>query len=186
MDNFISKKELRKQILSIRKAMDNDMVIEKSKLICDRIINHIASMNIDNICLYSPIQNEVDLFYLEDYLDDNNINIWLPKILDNEMDFYEYDGKENLRKGYFDILEPISDKKLSPTNSTIIVMPGSVFTKEKDRIGYGGGFYDKYLSKQKDVLTIAVGYDFQLVESIPTEEHDIKPNCIITDIQTII
>ena len=98
------------------------------------------------------------------------------------MDFYTYNEQTALVEGAYHILEPDSMVQLEPekTGGTcLIVMPGAVFTRSCDRIGYGGGYYDRYLAAHPDCHTAAVGYAIQIVDSIMTEATDIKPEVVL-------
>jgi len=77
------------------------------------------------------------------------------------------------------------DFRARPNNSTLIIIPGAAFDKEKHRIGYGAGFYDKYLSKSNVGDRIALAFDFQVLDRIPFNEYDIKPDIIITEKEII-
>lgn len=180
-DIALQKKTLRREILARRKALSIEQVALYSKMICDRIIKTSEYESATDICLYMPIHNEVDVTLLIEWCMCDNKRIWLPKIIGESMDFYSFEDKEHLMKGAYDILEPVSDTSLVPDKHTLIIMPGSVFSKTRDRIGYGGGYYDRYLEKYKLCLTIAVAYDFQVVDSILTDEFDKKPDKIITE-----
>jgi 5-formyltetrahydrofolate cyclo-ligase len=95
------------------------------------------------------------------------------------MEFYIYDEATALINGAYNILEPASDEILEPDSDTLIIMPGAVFSKDKKRIGYGGGYYDRYLAEHPECKTIAVAYNFQILDEIPYEEHDMCPDLIV-------
>lgn len=185
ISNLELKKVIRKEILSIRKKMTESEVSDLSKLICESIIKTDIFKACQNICIYSPINNEVDVFYLIEDCLLNNKSIYLPKTLEEDIEFYKFTSKNELTVGRYNILEPVSDIKLIPDSNTLIIMPGSVFSISKDRIGYGGGYYDRYLSNYPMCKTLAVAYDFQVLPSIPIESHDQKTDTIITDCRII-
>ena len=93
-------------------------------------------------------------------------------------------GFEDLEKGAYGILEP---KKEFPVyeagegQTTLAILPGSVFDEKKNRVGYGGGFYDRYFEKRKDICRIAAAYEMQIVEEIETEEFDLPADYVITE-----
>ena len=86
--------------------------------------------------------------------------------------------------GAYGILEP-DTKDLMKEQKALILMPGLAFDEEKNRIGYGGGFYDKYLEKHPDFFKVALPYDFQIYKKLNTEQFDIKPDIIVTDQRVI-
>ncbi len=175
------KKTIRKQILQIRKAMDKESVEELSKIICDKVSRLEQFILSNKICLYMPINNEVDTKYLIDVCFSMKKEVFLPKVLGDNMDFYQYKPDMKLTDGPYNILEPENDKVLIPDNKTLVVMPGAVFSEDCNRIGYGGGYYDRYLEKHPYCYKVAVCYKFQILDSIPFDKHDIKPDIIICE-----
>lgn len=173
---MISKKDIRKEILSKRKALDNHELITKSSLIVDKILNHKVYINSQVVYCYSSINNEVCLdLLMEDIVRQKKV-LALPKVEDNNITFYQVSNPSKLKKGYFDIMEPYNCPKAKPAD--LIIVPGVAFTKNGDRLGYGGGFYDRFLSLSS-AYTLGVGFDFQILETLPTQEHDKKLNDII-------
>lgn len=176
-----TKKELRKQILMLRRSLTERDVAERSQIICRRMAGQKLFLESHNICLYMPIQNEVDVTLLFDAAWNMGKSVWLPRVSGDEMQFYVYDRNTPLRVGKYNIKEPDSREQLVPDDKTLVVMPGAVFSENHDRIGYGGGYYDRYLEQNPMCHTIAVCYDFQIVENIPAEAHDRKPELVVSD-----
>ncbi|QVK21173.1 5-formyltetrahydrofolate cyclo-ligase [Mycoplasmatota bacterium] len=161
----LTKKELRKVALVNRMELTKDEVISKSRVIHNKIEKEI---NLDcRLGLYMPIKNEVDLTMLL------NKKVALPKIID-EMSLYRFNG--DFERGMYDILEPTGEEM----EVDIIFIPGSVYDKNGYRIGYGKGYYDKYLMN-RDIVKIGVCFDFQVVDNIPKEDHDVRLDLLITD-----
>lgn len=179
-----SKSELRKKILSERRKLDKIFAAHLSKEICARVISMDLYKFAQDICLYMPINNEADASLLIDASINLGKNIWLPRVHGDTMDFYYYDRNVILDEGSYGIQEPQSDRSLVPDPKTLIIMPGAVFSVKCDRIGYGGGYYDKYLSKYPMCKTVAICYDFQILQEIPADEHDIKPLYIVSERNT--
>lgn len=177
-----TKKDIRKQILAERSAMDSESVMLASQVICRKIMGLPAYEGAENICIYMPIRNEVDVRLLVPEAEVENKKVWIPKVCGDEMEFRAYEGEDSLEIGAYNIPEPISEEVLKANDKTLIIMPGAVFTPDRNRIGYGGGYYDKFLAHNTGCVTVAVCYDFQVVDEIPTEEHDIKPDFIVSDI----
>lgn len=176
------KKILRDEILKKRMALSSEYVKICSERVCNKITETDEYKTSTDICCYMSIKNEIDLQLLIKKAFADEKRVWLPRIIEKNMDFYQYKPDTPLVKGTYGISEPDSEKVLIPNDTTLIIMPGAVFSKSNDRIGYGGGFYDRYLEKHNGVITIAVAYDFQIVEDIPALMHDKKPSMIITDI----
>ena len=177
----MDKKELRKMILKQRRALSDSEVHDRSLLICDNIYRSRVYEKAKDVCLYMPINNEVDVALMLDQVLDDGKRAWLPKVIEDEMDFFAYDRDTPLTIGAYGITEPDTDEILEPDENTLIIMPGAVFSHDRDRIGYGGGYYDKYLDKHREVMTVAACYDLQIVDSIPAEMHDIKPQALVSE-----
>ena len=177
-----SKKALRREILAKRRNLSEAYQQQAAKEIYEKLRALAVYKEASVLCLYVPIQNEVDLFqYIPEFRADGK-QIYLPRVNGNTMDFYAYNEQTALVEGAYHILEPDSMAQLEPEEfggSCLIVMPGAVFTKSCDRIGYGGGYYDRYLAVHPECHTVAVGYAVQIVDSIKTEQTDIKPELIL-------
>lgn len=177
----MNKDEIRNLVLEGRRALDDEEIALASQIICRKIMQTKQFHEAEDLCLYSPIRNEVDVMLLADIADEYGKRVWLPKTEGDRMSFRPYEGKENMLKGAFNIMEPVSGEVLSPDSKTLIIMPGAAFTEFRDRIGYGAGYYDRYLSDNPGCMTIGVCYDIQIVDEIPSEEHDIRPDYVICE-----
>lgn len=172
----MNKKEIRKNMLAVRRSLEESYVREASHIICEKLKKSPFYKAAESICLYMPIHNEVDVTKLLE-----TGNIYIPKIIDKTMDFYLYEGKDNIVAGAYGIPEPIGNKKLIPNDKTLVVMPGVAFSRDGYRLGYGGGYYDTYLEKYPMCMKVAVCFREQLVEELPAREHDVKPDIIINN-----
>lgn len=183
MPNIQERKQtLRKQILARRRQLSEQEVEAASAQIAAAFFDMEPYRQATDICLYVPIRKEVDLFRYADRILSDGKQIWLPRVKDGQMDFFAYSKDTVLIEGAYHILEPDNDTMLCPEKtdgSCLVVMPGAVFSKKHERIGYGGGYYDRYLAIHSGCVTVAVAYAFQIVESIPTEETDIRPQYLI-------
>lgn len=179
-----TKKELRKLILEKRLEMPKETVHELSAQICNKVKDMQEYRDAKDICMYMPANNEVDVTFLIEDAWAKGKNVWLPKTAGRRMDFYKFDSTTPLSEGSYKMLEPESDIMLEPDEKTLILMPGVAFSLDGGRIGYGGGYYDIYLQQWNDCTTIAVCYDFQILDELPIEEHDMKPDFIISEKST--
>lgn len=176
-----TKKELRGPILARRKAMSTDEVDSLSRIICGKIQQMDVYREADDICLYMPIRNEVDVTGLIGPARRQGKKVWIPLVTGETMVFNAYEEDKMGEEGAFHIPESSSEEILSPSENTLIIMPGSVFDVHGNRIGYGGGYYDRYLQQYPFCRTAAVCYDFQIVDQLPAEEHDRKPELIVSE-----
>ena len=107
----------------------------------------------------------------------------VPKIVGNEMQFFYIKQFSDLTDGYKGILEPTTLQR-ADTEDGLVIMPGVAFDKRKNRIGYGKGFYDRFLNDHRQLHTIALCFTCQMVENIPIDEYDIRPQVLITEEMT--
>lgn len=170
---------LRKEYIKKRLNMLQDDVQEKSNLIFEKIINSdIINNNV--FALTYSYKNEVITHEITEYLLKTSKIVVFPKMIDGVMNFYEVKNMSEFKKGSFGIYEPISHKIYNKKNIDVIFTPGVVFSKTGYRIGFGGGYYDRYF---KDYTGIKVGlcYEWQVLENFNIEEHDKKLDIIITE-----
>lgn len=176
------KATLRKEIIKKRKEMNKEDAARKSEIICRKIIASGEYKAADNILAYISVQNEVMLNSLIEDAQKSNKTIWLPRVVGDDMEFIKYTSGAPLQKNRYGILEPSGDEKIVPDEETLIIMPGVAFSIKNDRIGFGGGYYDRFLSvNNKCKNIIAVAYEFQICDFVPSEAHDIKPHILITE-----
>lgn len=175
------KTQLRNEILKQRKAMSRELVQRLSIAICTEVSCLKEFKRAEDIAVYMPIRNEVDTECLMQISIKEGKRVWLPKVSGSEMEFFHYEGKESLLEGSYHIPEPQSKERLFPGTDTLIVMPGAVFSENLGRIGYGGGYYDRYLERYPICKTAALCYDFQILPEIPEEIHDIRPEVLISE-----
>ena len=131
--------------------------------------------------LYYPVRGEIDLRPLfGEILKDPQKVLILPKVTrDGDMLAVELAEGTPLVKGVFGIPEPAGGRIFKPEKIDFVAVPGVAFDKRGCRLGMGKGFYDRFLPRVKGVK-VGVGYDFQLVEEVPCEEHDIPLDLVVT------
>ena len=176
----MSKEILRKKLIKIRKVKFNNRGINSTEL--KKILYKLRSKKIKNVGGYFPINSEIGCLDILEKLERNNFKISLPVTKkNNNMDFYQWSFNDSLKVSYRGIPEPAKKKKVYPD---ILIVPLVAFDKDKYRLGYGGGFYDRYIYKilkLKKVLTIGFGFSFQELKKIPINKFDQKLDLILTD-----
>ena len=103
----------------------------------------------------------------------------VPKCYGEEMRFIWLDDLTQVAPGYANIPEPIADEPIADDKTALVLMPGLAFDPQGHRIGYGGGFYDRFLAEEPDHPTLALCYGFQMVEHLETEEFDIPVDQVL-------
>ncbi len=174
------KEELRKIIEGYRRAMAKDDVVMKSIAIIHKVLNLKEYQKADCIYCYVDFHNEVKTKPLihQAFLDGKRVAA--PKVLKDGMEFYYIKGYEDLQPGYSGIYEPVNCPMAMETNA-LILMPGVAFDKRNHRIGFGKGFYDRYLQRENTHYKIALAYDFQVFDKIPQDSYDICPDLVVTE-----
>ena len=176
----MNKSQIRKKILKIRKQKK----IKKFDFNFDLILNILKRKKVLGKIIggYYPYNYEIDILQILEKFEKKNFIITLPKIKKNsQMNFFQWSTNDPLAINKFGIPEPISKMVKYPD---ILLVPLVAFDKNFNRVGYGGGFYDRYIKKvkkRKKVLTIGFAYSFQKVKNIPIGNYDIKLDIIITN-----
>ena len=171
---------LRKKILVYRK--NNYKVVTLKYSLLKDILKKFNLLKNKIIGAYFPINYEIDCLEILKQLEKSGHKISLPITRKkNKMDFFEWSSKEPLLIGKIGIPEPYPKKKVYPD---ILLVPLVAFNKYKFRLGYGGGYYDRYIQKIKKIkkiLTIGMAFSFQEVKKLPINEHDKKLDFIFTE-----
>jgi len=179
------KNKIRNEKKLLRQNMSKELVSLKSTLINDKLLSLSLYRDAKIILAYFPIQNEVDIRnILEDALI-NGKRVFLPRISDDKenMDFFEIRDFNHFERGSMNLLEPKKSGDIfsKDMEDVLMIIPGLAFDKHFNRIGYGKGYYDKYLSKNPIKNHLAVSYEEQFCDIIPSEENDILMNVIVTE-----
>lgn len=175
----MDKKELRRQIRELKRAMTPEQIEQASRRLGELFLDTPQYKNAKTIYGYLPYNQEVRTVpMLEQALKDGK-KVAVPKCYGDEMKFIYLEDLTQVELGYCNIPEPIADGPVAEDETALVLMPGMAFTKSGDRMGYGGGFYDKFLAKEPNHPTVALCYSFQMVESLPTAEYDIPVDCVL-------
>ena len=176
----MSKKNLRKKLINLRKTNFKEKGINLIKF--KSILKKFNLKKNINIGGYYPINSEIGCLDILEKLEKNNYKISLPITKkNNDMDFYEWSFQNPLKISHQGIPEPNIKKKVFPD---VLIVPLVGFDKNKFRLGYGGGFYDRYISKLsnfKKIFTVGFAFSFQEVKNIPINKHDQKLDFILTN-----
>lgn len=174
----MDKKELRTIIRQKKRAMTEDQIVNSSCKLGELFRAHPLYQNADTIYGYLPYNQEVRTVpMLEQALRDGK-RVAVPKVIGEEMKFF-YLTDFDCQLGYCNIPEPTGNEPEADDPRALVLMPGLAFDREGHRIGYGGGFYDRFLSAEPGHPTIALCYAFQMVDQLETEEFDIPVDCVL-------
>lgn len=173
---------IRKQMKQLRADMTRTERFEKSMQIFEQLITVPEFKRADRIYTYVSMDNEIDTIMLIDYSLSLEKRVFVPQVSGRDMEFYEISDISELSPGYMGIYEPdINGREPDYSRTGFMCMPGLAFDKSHNRIGYGGGFYDRYLSVENKLYKAALAYEAQLLESIPAQDGDVRPDMIVTE-----
>ena len=180
------KRQLRKEVLKRRDELTEEERKAAALKLADRIIGHQWFYRSDCLLIFASYGSEIDTSEIISEALRTGKRVYLPRVEGLEMQFYRIYSLEELTEGYRGIPEPdgTSERYLYSENvadHTLMIMPGVAFDPYRHRIGYGKGFYDRFLEGKEalSLRTIAVGFWCQMVEEIPQEEKDIRPYQVI-------
>jgi 5-formyltetrahydrofolate cyclo-ligase len=176
----VNKSQIRTKIIKIRKKkFEKNLLINLEKFISFLKIN---KLNLKNIGGYYPSNYEIDDLAILDLLEKKNFKVSLPIIKkDNQMNFYSWSSNDPLKINKFGIPEPVSSKIFYPD---ILLVPLVAYDSSLNRLGYGGGYYDRYIEKiekVKKVIKIGLAFSFQKISSIPINQYDKRLDFIVTE-----
>ena len=172
----MDKQILRNKYKEIRKNVSNKE--EQDDIIFSKIINLEEYKESNSILTYVSLKDEVDTIKLVKYSLQEGTKIAVPKCKGQSIEFYYIKSLEELEEGNFKILEPKTNKKVSDFNNSICIIPGLAFDKQNNRIGYGRGFYDRFLENYKGIK-IGLAYKECICDKIDADENDIKMDKVI-------
>lgn len=176
---MVNKKELRQMIREKKRAMTAEEISRKSEALGQLFADTQAYRQAKTIYGYLPYNQEVRTVpMLERALRDGK-RVAVPKVFGDEMKFLYLDDLTRVEKGYAGIPEPVDNGPEADDPSALVLMPGLVFDPQGHRIGYGGGFYDKFLCAEPTHPTVALCYDFQVLPQLETEEFDIPVDLVL-------
>ncbi len=175
----MDKTALRKEIKEKKRAMTDAQIDQASQRLGALFAASEAYRKAETVYGYLPYNQEVRTMpMLQRALDDGK-RVAVPKCYGDEMRFIYLTDLNQVEKGYCGIPEPIADGPVAHDRTALVLMPGLAFDREGHRIGYGGGFYDKFLAAEPEHPTLALCYEFQMVEHLETEEFDVPVDTVL-------
>ncbi|RLF30716.1 MAG: 5-formyltetrahydrofolate cyclo-ligase [Thermoplasmata archaeon] len=182
------KRALRKQMIELRKNMAKEEVLEKSKVIKERLFTLEEHRDVKNIMFYISYDNEVFTHdMIKDALLQGKKSVFVPvtdvsrrKILVSRLNSWD-----NLIKGAYGILEPEIKEIVPPDIIDLVIVPGIAFDLRGHRIGHGIGYYDELLKRMNNYTSIGLAFEKQILEKIPNKEYDVAVDIIVTEKRVI-
>lgn len=177
-----AKQSMRELLIQKRRMMSAEERTAQSELILSQLEKMTVFREAKTVLLYYPKNNEVDVLPLFKRYKRDKV-LLLPVTHRRGMTANPYEGNDKMHRGKVGIPEPTTPPYEGEID--LIIVPAVAFDKEGNRLGRGGGYYDRFLKKQSHATFIGVGYDFQLVDEVPVRKHDQKMHRIILPSQTI-
>ena len=175
----MDKQALRKEIREKKRAMTEADILSKSEKLGQLFAASEAYRQAKTIYGYLPYNQEVrtEPILLQALKDGKKVAV--PKVYGDTMRFIYLEDLSGIEKGYAGIPEPVADGPIAQDETALVLMPGLAFDRTGNRMGYGGGFYDKFLTDEPDHPTVALCYEFQLLPSVPREEYDVPVDVVL-------
>ena len=179
-----TKQDIRKRMLFLRGQMTEEEREEKSVTITRALLERREYRDSKAVLAYMDYNHEVITRYIIEKAWKDEKAVFAPRVNGKEMNFYRIRSFSDLAPGIHKIPEPTTIESFSGKEALVIV-PGVAFDRARRRLGYGGGFYDRYLAAHPELSTLAVCFSFQILQRIPSDNHDIPMQIIMTEKETI-
>jgi 5-formyltetrahydrofolate cyclo-ligase len=175
----MDKSTLRKEIREKKRAMTEDQINAASAELMRLFLASDLYRQARSVYGYLPYNQEVRTVPILEQAIRDGKRVAVPKVYGDEMKFIWMDDLSAVSDGYAGIPEPVADEPIADDPTALVLMPGLAFDPQGHRIGYGGGFYDKFLAAEPNHPTLALCYAFQMKEQLQTEEFDKNVDCVL-------
>ncbi len=175
----MDKSALRKEIREQKRAMTAEQIEAASQKLAQAFLASDYYKNAKSVYGYLPYNQEVRTTPILEQAQKDGKRVAVPKVYGDVMKFLWLDDLNAVSKGYSGIPEPVADGPVADDPTALVLMPGLAFDPQGHRIGYGGGFYDKFLAAEPGHPTLALCYGFQMREHLDTEEFDKNVDCVL-------
>lgn len=181
----LRKKEIRHEVRLRKKQVTKEEQEIVGMQIYEELIRTKEFQEANSISIYVAYNQEVPTRLIIEKALELGKEVASPIVEHGEIEFYRYESFDSLQQSQYGILEPNKELGIVSDNS-LVIMPGVAFDEQRNRIGYGGGYYDRYMMRNSHLKTIAIAYDFQVYEQLDCEEKDYRPQKILTQKRWII
>jgi len=198
MANFMVKQEIRSRLLAARNSLSADEKSMHDKKLKEKLFATRQYQKCCNLFCYISFKSEIDTHEIIMQSLADGKRVFVPRVEGRDMEFYQIEGLDGLVASKFGVPEPGPDNNRifsaedtaddEQLNANLMILPGLAFDPAGNRIGYGAGYYDRYLQSHKNIgfYRIALAYDFQLIDRIEADEQDVAVDMIITPTKIII
>jgi 5-formyltetrahydrofolate cyclo-ligase len=182
--------ELRSEVSRLRDALDEADRLERSERIWKRLVELPEFRASSQALFYVSFKSEVDTFLMRKLAAELDKAVAVPRgrQIDKRMTFYYLDRDEELESGPYGILQPPADSEriVELEDSSVVLVPGLVFDLKGNRLGWGAGFYDRFLSGEgRGLPKLGLAFDCQIVDALPAQPHDVPMDAVVTETRVI-
>ena len=184
----MEKAELRKVMKRKRSSLSAERILLYSGCIAEHLVERREYADASVVLAYMSFSSEVNTHFLIEKAWKDGKRVAVPKCIDEkQLDFQYIHSFDDLAPGRFGIMEPVTGESVAydSEDKCILLLPGVAYTNTGDRLGYGGGYYDRYLKKHASIPRVMLAYSLQEAESLPVDEQDVPADMIVTEIGCI-
>ncbi|MBP5462549.1 MAG: 5-formyltetrahydrofolate cyclo-ligase [Lachnospiraceae bacterium] len=184
----MDKSELRKVMKRKRSNLSAERILMYSGCIAENLISRQEYADASVLLAYVSFSSEVNTHFLIEKAWNDGNRVAVPKCVDDtRLEFQYIHSFDDLAPGKFGIPEPVTGDcvQYTPDDKCLILLPGVAYTNNGDRLGYGGGYYDRYLKKHNEIPKVMLAYSLQQTETLPVDDKDVPADMIVTEIGCI-
>jgi 5-formyltetrahydrofolate cyclo-ligase len=183
----MDKAELRARMRTIRDAIPPEERPARAEAMQERLLALPGVGPARSVLVFDAFGSEIPTAGVVAVFRARGASVLLPVVRDREMHASAWTEGTRLERAGLGFMQPAGGEPADPATIDLVVAPGLAFDVEGHRLGYGGGFYDRFLAAlHPRVLRVGVGYDEQLVDAIPHDEHDVPLHAVVTDARTLV
>ena len=176
--------KMRQENSYLRDSMSHKEWEQKSRIICERLISMPVYQEAETVLIFMSISHEPDTDEIIRHALRAGKTVAIPKCVGNDLVFYRIDSPDDVNPGRFSVPEPVrtdDQYRVRMTDQSLIILPGLAFDKNGFRLGYGAGFYDRYLKDDSYRNKLMIAFSFQEVDQVPIHTDDVPVDWIVTD-----
>jgi len=180
------KSSLRQKLLKQRQLIDETECLQRSRAVQQNLLTRAEYIDATTLALYVPIRNEVRTDDIFSAALAAGKKVCFPRVVGYSLEFVDVDGSGCFQPGCFGVSEPVGASIRPITEIELMVVPGVGFDRAGYRLGYGQGYYDRAVSVARPTVMAGLAYDFQVVDVLPKEEHDVCLDLLVMDSDVLV
>ena len=175
------KQSIREKMKAFRRSMDPLEKRAREKRLCDGLCDILSDLSFQEILCYYPLPHEIDLFEAYKKWADSKMKLFFPVTAKESISFFAPRSFDDFSEGAMHVMEPLSrDEPFLYHEKALCIVPGLAFTREGMRLGYGKGYYDRFISENPKIVTIGVCFEEQVLDELPCDDNDMQLNFVFS------